>query len=985
VNFPAALDPIRSIKAVVRAAGASPGPLLAWWFGGLACLSVLGLLFYLPAMILMAASGMLEHGEPAVWVVATFVVLVALYMVAMILGQCVWQIGLATLLVDTLRTGRSDLARAWAQRRRVGALVRATLLVFGLSLLAYVPFALGALLLAWIGEGEPPRVALVALAVALAACWMLVVWYIFLGLLFVNAAVSVDECGALEAVRRSWSAARGHRLALLWLLFVTTLAALSGVLLFCIGYVFTIALAVLVPIEAYVALTRGADASRGGSRPARSAGRRRLRSRPAPRRSAGRARLQRLRASGGYSERVVTFSSRSATLHRGPPMRFPKLFLVVGLAVLPFVAHAAVATQTGAIQPGATRSGDAERLIALGKSDSRVMEPLDHLANRIGPRLTGSDGLINACDWARAEFERIGLSNARLEKWGEFPVGFNRGPATGHMLTPEPKELHFATNAWTAGTQGRTVGHVVIAPADERELEALRPKLKGAWVFAAPTPPRARAGANTPAPVEAGTARPERGANAGAPDRAFRDKLAQVYTEAGVLGTVRSGRGELLLTDGNSRVRFDQLPKRPAITLLAAEYEEIVKRVKAGETVTLAFDIRNWFEQGPIDLHNVIGEIPGSEKPDEVVIVGGHIDSWDGATGATDNGTGCATTIEAARLLIQAGVKPKRTIRFMLWSGEEQGLLGSAAYVKAHQAEMAKVSAVLVHDGGTNYCAGITATPTMLADLQGVFAPVTQLDPELPFQVREVKGLSSGGSDHASFLAAGVPGFFWSQRGRANYNHTHHTQFDTYDAAIPEYQVNSSIVIAVGALGIANLPGLLSRENLRAAGGGGGRRLGVQLGDDMSITEVVEDGLAAKAGLLVGDKIVKIGAVAVGDSDEMRSALREGPAKTTVVVQRQGKEQSFAIEFPGDAGGPGAALGRRLGVRFGEGLTLDVITPGGSGDQAGLVVGDKLVRIGDTPVATAQEAAGALADVRGSVKVAVQRDGRELVVTLPLP
>src|SRR5690348_637402 len=126
----------------------------------------------------------------------------------------------------------------------------------------------------------------------------------------------------------------------------------------------------------------------------------------------------------------------------------------------------------------------------------------------------------------------------------------------------------------------------------------------------------------------------------------------------------------------------------------------------------------------------------------------------------------------------------------------------------------------------------------MVKDFQTIFEPVTNLDPEMPFSVREVKGLSPGSSDHDSFLASNVPGFFWNQKGKANYTHAHHTQYDTFDQAIPEYERNSSIVIAVGALGIANLPQLLSREGLKAAGGRGGfggRRLGVQLSDEMAI------------------------------------------------------------------------------------------------------------------------------------------------------
>ena len=173
------------------------------------------------------------------------------------------------------------------------------------------------------------------------------------------------------------------------------------------------------------------------------------------------------------------------------------------------------------------------------------------------------------------------------------------------------------------------------------------------------------------------------------------------------------------------------------MTLLRKQFDEIAGWLKDGKAVTLEFDIRNYFKKGPIKLYNVIADIPGTEKPDEYVIVGGHIDSWDGATGATDNGTGVSTTLEAARILMKAGVKPKRTIRFMLWSGEEQGLLGSAAYVKAHKDLMPKISAVLVHDGGTNYLSGIGATEAMLSDFEQVFAPVKELDPRLPVRGAE--------------------------------------------------------------------------------------------------------------------------------------------------------------------------------------------------------------------------------------------------------
>ncbi len=644
----------------------------------------------------------------------------------------------------------------------------------------------------------------------------------------------------------------------------------------------------------------------------------------------------------------------------------------------------------GAFALARPQQSEAAKLIALGRSDNQVMEHLDHIVNRIGPRLTGSDNLQNACEWARAEFESYGLKNCRLEQWGEFPVGFNRGPSSGHMLEPELRELHFGTDAWTAGTRGPTRGPALLAPTNAEQLAALKGKLKGAWILVpsastrnrpATPPPAANAGANGGTPREASA--PAAGA-----DRAFRDELQKAYEEEGIAGTIRATRNELVLTGGRYKIAFDKLPKLPSINLLAADFKALSELVEAGKPVSLEFDIRNWFEKGPIPVSNVIAEIPGSEKPDEFVIVGGHLDSWDGAQGAVDNGTGCATTLEAARLLVKSGVKPKRTIRFMLWSGEEQGLLGSAGWIKNHKDELEKISAVLVHDGGTNYCAGINANPPMVKDFETIFAPVKDLDPEMPFTVKEVKGLSSGSSDHDSFLAANVPGFFWNQKGKANYNHAHHTQYDTWDAAIPEYERNSSIVIAVGALGIADLPQLLSRENLKAAGGRGfgGRRLGVQLSDDMAIEELVEDGLAIKAGLLVGDKIVKIGDTAVGDSMEMREALSSGPQKTKVTVQRKGKSVTVEIEFPANSAGGG--FGRRWGVRFGDGLAIEEVTPDTPAAKAGLKAGDKIVKAGEAKVESLQDLGQAMFGADGPVTklaLTVLRDGKEVPVTLELP
>ncbi len=336
-----------------------------------------------------------------------------------------------------------------------------------------------------------------------------------------------------------------------------------------------------------------------------------------------------------------------------------------------------------------------ERIVSAGHEDSQVMDHLDWLCNRIGPRLTGSDNLTNACEWVRDRFASFGIDNARLEPWGEFPVGFNRGPWFGRVIQPEPKALEFMTKAWSAGTKGAVRGKAVLAPKDQKELDLAKANgtITGAWVLL-----------------------PRPGRSGPRPDPAFLRSLRKELEAAKPAGIVVPSSSDLLVTSGVHRISWDKLPTVPAVTLLRKQFEEIAAWLKEGKTVTLEFDIRNYFKKGPVKLYNVIADIPGSELPDEYVIVGGHIDSWDGATGATDNGTGVATTLEAARILTRAGVKPRRTIRFMLWSGEEQGLLGSAAYVKAHKDLTPKISAVLVHDGGTNYLSGIGATDAIVSD-----------------------------------------------------------------------------------------------------------------------------------------------------------------------------------------------------------------------------------------------------------------------------
>jgi len=503
-----------------------------------------------------------------------------------------------------------------------------------------------------------------------------------------------------------------------------------------------------------------------------------------------------------------------------------------------------------------------DALVREERADSHVMQTLDHLTNTIGPRLTGSTRLTQACEWTRSEFEKLGLK-VRLEEWGSFPVGYDRGVWSAKMTEPEALDLTVGFNAWTAGTPGPVTGPAVLAPTTDEELLAVKGTLKGAWIISLARGP---------------------------------EKYKVAYEEAGIAGVIRTEGGELVHTDGNPRLTWDKLPTRVVLTMIKSQHQKIIGFLKAGKAVTLTLDIPVTFTQGPIKLANVIAELPGSAKPDEYVVIGGHLDSWDGATGATDNGTGVSTTLEAARLLTKTGAKPLRTIRFMLWSGEEQGLLGSRAFVKAHPDETARISAVIVHDGGTNYASGINATEAIQPIFEKIFAPLKTLDTDMPFVVRRVAGLPRGiGSDHDSYLAVGVPGFFWLQAGRARYGLGHHTQNDRYDLAIPEYQRHTSVVVAYGALKIADLPALLPRDNLTKASKK--RVLGIQIDPEMVVVGVVKDSLAEKSGLKEGDRILKFNGVPIGDTIMLGQALQSAPKESTLDLQREGKDLRIAVTF----------------------------------------------------------------------------------------
>lgn len=548
----------------------------------------------------------------------------------------------------------------------------------------------------------------------------------------------------------------------------------------------------------------------------------------------------------------------------------PFALIPVSSAVLLFSAVPAAAADPAVAPVDAVKAAEA--------SENRVMETLHYLVNVIGPRLTSSHNDHIACRWAKEQFESYGLANVVMEEAGEFPVAFHRGPWSGKMLEPETLALEFGTPAWSAGTRGAVTGPAMLAPESIEGVDGAQ--YRGAWI------------------LQSGPA----GGRRTREQRQAQQEIRDFLEAAGVAGFISSTRNQYIVTGGSPRVEWEKLPKLPRINLLKAHFDKVLEHVKAGTPVTLQFDIRNHFEKGPAKFYNVYADIVGSEFPDELVIVGGHIDSWDGATGTTDNGMGSATTLEAARILAASGVKPRRTIRFMLWSGEEQGLLGSEAYVKKYPELHPKISAVLVYDGGPNAISSLPTSAAMHAQMEEAFAPVIGLDPQYPFELKKQEnGLPRGiGSDHESFLPHQIPGFFWDQEGRADWRHGIHTQFDTYDLSIPEYLEHSTLVIALGALGIANLDALLDRTNLyveRPGGDGGGRRMGVML-DELTIEGVSPETPAERAGLQAEDVFLKVDGVVVADREALIEAIRSGPPKKAVTVKRGDAEVTVELTWP---------------------------------------------------------------------------------------
>jgi hypothetical protein len=475
-----------------------------------------------------------------------------------------------------------------------------------------------------------------------------------------------------------------------------------------------------------------------------------------------------------------------------------------------------------------------------GFNGSKVMETLAQLTDVLGPRLTGSPAAKKANEWTRDQLATWGLVNAHLESFGPFGRGWSMERVSVHAIAPFTGPLIALPKAWTPGTEGPVRGKVVKAKLEsEADLEKHKGKLAGMIVLLAdgrelkgPDKPLFRRYSEQELHDLALFELAERrGARAAPPlDREaarkrfrFQKTLREFLLEEKALASVEPSdrdAGVLWVAGGGSREKGVD-PGVPALVMAAEHYNRLSRLLDRKIEVELEIDVKARFHDDDEMAYNTIAEIPGTDKQPEVVMLGAHLDSWHGGTGATDNAAGSAVAMEAVRILKALDVKPKRTIRIALWTGEEQGLLGSRAYVKEHFAsrpdptdpeekalpnylrrappgpltikpEHAKLSAYFNFDNGTGKIRGIYTQGNVAA------GPIFEawLKPFADLGATTITNRNTGGTDHQSFDGVGLPGFQFIQDEADYSTRTHHTNMDVYDRLQKEDLMQASIIMA---------------------------------------------------------------------------------------------------------------------------------------------------------------------------------------------
>jgi carboxypeptidase Q len=434
------------------------------------------------------------------------------------------------------------------------------------------------------------------------------------------------------------------------------------------------------------------------------------------------------------------------------------------------------------------------------KAHSELMKNLEYLTTQIGPRLTGSPQMQAASDWTLKRLQDYGVE-AHLET-ANIDHAWTRGSETAEITSPIQRSIGIRAFGWSKATNGDVSGKVVALdiqnPAD---LDAYKGKLKGAIVMARKPADLSKADPNPDNAYDA-VIPPQRGVKA--------DGLMSWRERAQLMRQIQAEQPALILVDsGKTDNLFNMTATHPAYNpssvptaFVAHEDYDLIWRLLQAGPVTLKADLQNSFSEKPAPASITVAEIKGSELPDERVIVGGHLDSWDLGQGALDNGTGAMAVLEAARTLKSLGWKPKRTITFVLFTGEEQGGIGAETFVKNHATELSKIDAVLILDLGTGKVFTITLenlweTAPLMSE---VYRPLQEVFDMQPLSTRYY-----GSSDHVEFLDKGVPAYFCLQVPD-HYREAHHSQTDTFDKVIPDQINEGAALLAAWAWNVSEMP-----------------------------------------------------------------------------------------------------------------------------------------------------------------------------------
>ncbi len=481
-----------------------------------------------------------------------------------------------------------------------------------------------------------------------------------------------------------------------------------------------------------------------------------------------------------------------------------------------------------------------------GMNHSKVMQTAFYLTDVSGPRLSNSTNLKNAQNWALKELKSYGLTNAKLEPWGKFGKGWDVEKNYAAITVPYYHAIIAIPKAWTPGTNGPIKSEVMLIKADTSlNLDQYKGKLKGKIIIYEPVSMTLAAGATpdflryTDAQLdEMAKATPQaaggnRRPGAGSPQfaaamkmRAFRTKLSAFLKDENVgliLSQARGTDGTVFTTNGASYADTAKAVA-PELETSGEDYLRIVRLLKAGIKVEMEADIKTKFITDDLQGYNVVAEISGTDKKlkEQVVMIGGHFDSWHSATGATDNAAGSAVMMEAMRILKAINFKPKRTIRIALWSSEEQGLFGSRNYVLNHfgdpktmqlKPEQEKLSAYYNLDNGTGKIRGVF--------MQGneAVAPIFKawLEPFKDLGASTLTIRNTGSTDHVSFDAVGIPGFQFIQDPMDYFARTHHSNQDTYDRLVEDDLKQAATIVASFVYNTSQREQMMPRKELPKA------------------------------------------------------------------------------------------------------------------------------------------------------------------------